>query len=94
MSKLIKNLYAIGTRGRAFGKVFKAKKNKNSKYVLNIRRGAYALNPTNYAINKVELDTLEEVYEVLKKEQHVINVTDDSGNRALRNFKSIKVEYF
>ncbi|WP_179998987.1 hypothetical protein [Acinetobacter sp. YH12239] len=94
MSKLIKNLYAIGTRGGAFGKVFKAKKNKNSKYVLNIRRGAYALNPTNYAINKVELDTLEEVYEVLKQEQHVINVTDDSGNRALLNFKSIKVEYF
>jgi hypothetical protein len=67
MPKLVKRSYAIGTRGNAKGKIFEAKKNTNSKYVLNIIKNSNSLEPTNRAVNKVEVETLNEAYEVLKK---------------------------
>lgn len=94
MSRLVKRLYAIGTRGLAKGKVFEAKRNTNNKYVLNRKNSSYSGDPTNKAVNKVEVNTLNEAYELLSKDEHLINLTDNNGNRALREFKKVKVEFF
>lgn len=94
MAKLIKNLYAVGTRGLAKGKKFEAKRNKNGKFVLNIKKGCGGFDSTNKAVNKVEVDTLDEAYLLLKENEHLINLTDDSGKRALREFRKVLVEYF
>ncbi len=93
MPKLVKRLYAIGTRGHAKGEVFEANKNSNSKYVLNVRKISSSPESTNRAVNKVEVDTLNEAYELLKKDLYLINLTDGVGKRALRNLKSVKIEY-
>lgn len=93
MSKLIKRLYAIGTRGIVKGKKIEAKRNINGKYVLNIKVNCGGIDSTNKAVNKVEVDTLEEAYLLLKMNEHLINLTIDSGKRALREFDKVLVEY-
>jgi transposase-like protein len=89
----ISKLYAIGTRGKAAGLEFVAKKNANGKYVLNKKVPSTSASSTNYAVNKVSVDTLDEAWELLKNDQYLINVTGPTNSRALRKLSAIKVEY-
>ncbi|MER8077236.1 hypothetical protein ACODTT_06690 [Acinetobacter pittii] len=94
MSGLIKRLYAIGTSGKAKGDFFEAKKNKNGFYVLNLKVTCGGVESTNKAVNKVEVETLDKAYELLKSDNYLINLTDKCGNRALREYSKVKIDYF
>lgn len=94
MSGLIKRLYAIGTSGKVKGKFFEAKKNKNGYYVLNLKVACGGVESTNKAVNKVEVETLDKAYELLRRGEHLINLTNECGNRALREYSKVKIDYF
>lgn len=94
VSMAIKRLYAFGTSGKAKGKIFEAKHNKNGFYVLNLKVGCGGVDSTNKALNKIEVRTLDKAYELLKEDKYLINLTDEFGSRALREYSKVKVEYF
>ena len=94
MSLLIKRLYAVGTKGKAKDKIFEAKRNSLEKFVLNIKKTADVENPTDKAVSKVFVDTLDEAYALLSQDNgHLLNLTSQDGQRALYEFSKVKVEY-
>jgi hypothetical protein len=87
----ITKISAYGTRGKAAGLEFVAKKNAQGKYELNQKIPSTSATKTNYAVNKVYVDTLDQAWQLLQKDGHLINLKGPTG-RALRNVKSIQVE--
>ena len=59
------SITAVGTRGDAKGKLFVAKPDSRGRYVLNKKRSSTTPSPTNHAVNKVYVDTLDEVVDYL-----------------------------
>ena len=88
----ITKISAIGTRGRAAGLEFVAKQNRNGKYVLNRKVPSTSATMTNYSVNKVYVDTLNQAWDLLQKDGHLINLIGPTG-RVLRNVRSVKTEY-
>jgi hypothetical protein len=89
----VAKISAIGTRGDAKGKVFVAKKDSSGRYVLNKKTSSNSINPTNKAVNKVFVSSLTEAAKLLATEDYLINLVDEEGKRALREFKKVKIEY-
>lgn len=87
----ITKISAFGTRGKASGLKFVAKKNAQGKYELNKKVPSTSATQTNYAVNKVYVDTLDQAWQLLQKDSHLINLIGPTG-RALRNIKSLQVE--
>jgi hypothetical protein len=88
----IAKISAIGTRGRAAGLEFIAKQDRNGKYVLNRKVPSTSATMTNYSVNKVYVDNLDQAWDLLQKDTHLINLIGHTG-RALRNVRSVKTEY-
>jgi hypothetical protein len=88
----IAKISAIGTRGRAAGLEFIAKQDRNGKYVLNRKVPSTSATMTNYSVNKVYVDNLDQAWDLLQKDTHLINLIGHTG-RALRNVRSVKIEY-
>jgi hypothetical protein len=88
----ITKISAIGTRGRAAGLEFVAKQDKNGKYVLNRKVPSTSATMTNDSVNKVYVGTLDQAWDLLQKDAHLINLIGLTG-RALRNVRSVKTEY-
>ena len=88
----VAKISAVGTRGRAAGLEFVAKQNRNGKYVLNRKVPSTSATMTNYSVNKVYVDTLNQAWDLLQKDGHLINLIGPTG-RALRNVRSVKTEY-
>lgn len=94
MNSPIKRLYAVGTKGKAKGVTFEAKKNSLEKFVLNIKKVADSESTEVKPSNKIMVDTLEEAYALLKQEGHSLNMASKDGQRTLCELSKIKVEYF
>jgi hypothetical protein len=88
----ITKISAIGTRGAAAGLEFVAKQDRNGKYVLNRKVPSTSSTMTNYSVNKVCVDTLDQAWDLLQKNGHLINLIGPTG-RALQNDRSVKTEY-
>jgi hypothetical protein len=88
----ITKISAIGTRGRAAGLEFVAKQDRNGKYVLSRKAPSTSATMTNYSVNKVYVDTLDQAWNLLQKDGHLINLIGPTG-RALRNVRSVKTEH-
>jgi hypothetical protein len=88
----ITKISAIGTGGKVAGLEFVAKKNAQGKYELNKKVPSTSATKTNNAVNKVYVDTLDQAWELLQKDGHLINLKGLTG-RALRNAKAVKIEY-
>lgn len=88
----VKSISAIGTRGEAEGKVFTARRDSSGRYVLNRKSGLGTGAPTNYAVNKVYVETLEKAAELLSSDEYLIHLVSDDGKRALREFKMVRIE--
>lgn len=89
---VVKKITAVGTRGDAKGKVFFAKKDSTSRYVLNKKKSASSLNPTNKAVNKVYVASLDEAAKLLSTDGYLINLVSEDGKRALREYKKVSIE--
>jgi hypothetical protein len=77
----ITKISAIGTRGKAAGVEFVAKQDRNGKYVLNRKVPSTSATNTNYSANKVYMDTLEQAWNLLRKDGHLINLVGSvTGN--------------
>ncbi|HFX6305142.1 hypothetical protein [Acinetobacter nosocomialis] len=94
MKKSVKRLWAYGSRGSVKGDIFEARKDSNGKYILNLKQSSFSLNPTNKAINKVAVENLTEAYDLLSTDLYSINLTNEKGQRALREYKKVIVEFF
>ena len=95
MKGKVKSISALGTRGEAKDKVFAAKPDSTGKFVLNRKNkmptgGA----PTNYASNKVFVNTMDEAAVLLATDEYLINLVSDEGTRALRQLKKVSIEYY
>ena len=88
--KNVIEISAVGTRGLVKGVMFKAKQDKSNRYVLN--KKSTNTNPTNKAINKRYTNTLTEAANLLATDDYLINLVSSSGQRALREFKTVKVK--
>ncbi|OTG64793.1 hypothetical protein [Acinetobacter silvestris] len=93
MSLQIKRLYSIGTKGKAKDKIFEAKRNSLEKFVLNVKQAADLENPTDKAVKKVFVDSLDEAYALLSQDGYFLNLTSSDGQRALCELNKVKVEY-
>jgi len=80
----IKRIWALGTKDKAFGKCFKAKRDKQGRYVLNRKPSGGAKAPTTCAVNKFYASTLDEAAEMLATDDYQIRLTSDDGQTALR----------
>jgi len=63
------------------------------RYVLNKKTSYSSLDPTNKAVNKVFAYSLTEAVNLLVTDNYLINLVDEEGTRALREFKKLKIEY-
>ncbi len=86
------SITAVGTRGGAKGKVFIAKPNAADRYVLNRKRTSPSGAPTNYAVNKVYVETLDEAAALMLTSEYLINLVSADGTRALRELSRIVVK--
>jgi len=94
MSSQVTKITAIGTSGAAKGKIFNAKPDSLGRYVLNKKTSSPSEgNKTNLATNKVYTADLNEAADLLKTDDYLINLISNDGNRALRQFKKVKIEY-
>jgi hypothetical protein len=89
----VTKLYAFGTRGKAAEKEFVAVKDANGKYVLNKKVLFTSGTQTNYAANKVYVNTLDEAWKLMQDDAYLINLTSQANGRALRKKSVIQVEY-
>ena len=89
----VKKITAVGTRGDAKGKLFTAKKDSAGYYVLNKKKSANSLNPTNKAVNKVRVASLDEAAKILSTDEYLINLVSEDEKRALREYKKVYIEY-
>lgn len=85
------SITAIGTRGDAKGKLFVAKPDSRGRYVLNKKRSLASPSPTNYAVNKVYVDTLDEVVGHLETGDYLVNLVGADGQRALRALDKVTI---
>ena len=92
MSAVI-GISAIGTRGKAKGKTFVAKKDSLGYFILNKKTSANSNNPTNNAVNKVAVSSLAEAVNLLSTNEYLIHLVDENGRRALRMFAKVNIEY-
>ncbi|MBS0274649.1 MAG: hypothetical protein JSR55_09655 [Proteobacteria bacterium] len=84
---------AIGTRGKAAGKKFKAKKDADGMYVLNRKTSSPTTgNITNYARNKVGVVTLNEAARLLLTDKFLINLMAEDRKKALRALKKVVIK--
>lgn len=88
----ITKIWALGTHGKAKGREFVARRNKDGFYVLNQKVPKSHDNQTNLAKNKIYVSTLEEAWHLLQKGHHVINLICEHNTRALRSRDSVKAE--
>ncbi len=88
----VTKISAVGTRGKANGVLFVAKRDSTGHYILNKKMPANSRNPTNNAVNKVSVSSLDEAAKRLKTGEYLINLVDEDGNRALRALNKIKIE--
>ena len=87
-------IWANGTRGKAAGELFEARPDRSGKYVLNRKKAtAPSGEPTNRAVNKVYVDTLDEAWRLMNTEEYLINLVSGAGVRALRKLSAINVDY-
>lgn len=93
MTKTVTKISAIGTRGKVTGKIFVAKTDSSGRYVLNKKTSSSSIDPTNKAVNKVFASSLTEAANLLATDDYLINLVDEEGTRALREFKKVKIEY-
>lgn len=89
----INRIYAIGTSGKAKGITFEALQDSNGKYVLNKKVPSSASTKTNYAINKVLVDALDDAWNLMTDNEYLINLTSPRNTRALRKKSALKVEF-
>jgi len=89
---MIKGLTTIGTKGKVKGKLFYARKAKHG-YVLASRELQKKTGlEFNRKGNQVYVDSLNEVYELLKGEDYEIRMSnDETGQSNLRKFADITV---
>ena len=90
----VTRIWAKGTRGKAAGETFEARRDRSGKYVLN-RKASVSLTgePTNKAVNKVYVETLDEAWCLMNTGDYLINLISGAGIRALRKLSSIHVEF-
>ena len=95
MKGKIKSISATGTHGKAFGKTFTARPNRSGQFVLN-RKNKVPVGgkPTNHAVNKVFVGSLDEALELLATDEFLIHLVSDEGTRALRQYKKVKIENY
>jgi hypothetical protein len=93
VTRTVTKISAIGTRGKAKGKLFVAKKDSSGRYVLNKKTSSNSIDPTNKAVNKIFASSLTEAANLLETNDYLINLVDEEGTRALREFKKVKIEY-
>ena len=63
--------------------------------VLNRKNSAPAGgSPTNFAINKVIVSTLDEAAKLLATDEFLIHLVSDENRRALREYKKVKIETY
>lgn len=92
MSGTVVSITAVGTRGDAKGKLFSARPDSSGRYVLNRRRPASAVHPTNKAVNKVYAMSLDQAADLLSTGDYLINLVSSDGLRALRELRKVNVE--
>lgn len=85
------NISAVCTQGKLKGEVFVAKPNRSGKFVLNIKAKPSDNTRTNFASNKVYVDSLCEAWALLQHDEHLINLVGPGGVRALRKLTSVDV---
>lgn len=86
----VTKISAYGTRG--LEKVqFVAKPDRLDRYVLNKKRPASSAHPTNKAVNKVYVDSLDEAAELLRTGDYLINLVAPDGSRALRQLSKVRI---
>lgn len=89
----VKRIYAIG-KVKGEPTLFTAKHDRSGRYVLNRKKSSPTTgNTTNLAENKVYAATLREAAELLESGEFLINLVTDKGVRALRNYKSVTIEF-
>lgn len=88
----VTKIWAKGTRGKAKNKKFTAKPNREGFYVLNRKVAESTNNKTNHAKNKVYVSSLDDAWDLLKRDEHLINLVCDEGSRALRSKGNVLVE--
>ncbi len=92
MTARVVRISAVGTRGDACGKLFIAKPDPSGRYVLNKKAATHSSNPTNKAVNKVYVTTLDEAARLLETDAHLINVVAANGTRALRALSKVTIQ--
>jgi len=91
--KKVTKISAIGTKGAVKGKVFTAKQDSAGRYVLNKKTTKPGKgNSTNEAVNKAYVNTLTEAANLLSTDDYLINLVASTGQRALREYKKVKIE--
>lgn len=94
----VKRIWALGTDGVALNKEFEARKNKSGRYSLNTRFAKDCKPGTkpNQAVNKHQVNTLEEALDLLKTGNYSINLTgcEPGTGRALRIMEELKIDFY
>ncbi|WP_036828209.1 hypothetical protein, partial [Photobacterium sanctipauli] len=89
----VSKIWAVGTGKKNNGREFTAKHDANKRYVLNKKiPTADKSSQTNYAENKVYVETLTEAANLLATNEYVINLTCEEGTRALRSYNKVIIE--
>ena len=92
MNGTVVGITAIGTRGKAEGKIFSAKKDSSGRYVLNRKKPSSSGSPTNKAVNKVYVSSLNQAADLLATNDYLINLVSTDGKRALRQYAKVKIK--
>lgn len=81
----IQRIWAYGTVGKAKGRVFEAKRNRNDMFVLHKKKPATTNDATNLRHNKCEVASLDEAWRLLQTDDYLINLScAELKTRALR----------
>lgn len=86
----ITRISANGTRGLE-NIQFLAKPDRSGRYVLNRKQPSFSKHPTNKAVNKVYVDSLNEAAELLRTGDYLINLVAPGGSRALRQLSKVRI---
>ena len=87
----VTKISAYGTRGLE-NVLFVAKPDRSGRYLLNKKQPSASKNPTNKAVNKVYVDTLEDAAELLRTDEYLINLVAPDGSRALRSYSKVRID--
>lgn len=89
----INKIFAVGTSGKAEGVKFSAIHDSNGKYVLNKKVPSSSTTKTNFACNKVFVDTLDDAWALMADDNYLINLKSTHNGRALRKKSALKLEF-